>query len=143
MEAPRTWWASRYVQGSTRAFAAVAAEHDVAATHPLLSSGFLSAMSALGGAGGFLDRAHVLRDVFPDVLPERTARRADKAVFDGPVWGERVRSFATRWDGSGVDPALVDVEALRASWLSGQRDYRTLLLLHSAWCARTSVEEEG
>lgn len=135
----RTWWASRYVQGSTRAFAAVAAGHGVAATHLFLDPQFVSALSVAGGPGGFLDRSQVLREVLVDVLPAKTAQRNDKAVFDGPVWGERVRSFATEWDGSGVDDELIDAELLRRSWLNGDRDYRTLLLLHRSWCASEGV----
>jgi asparagine synthase (glutamine-hydrolysing) len=133
----RTWWASRFVQASTRVFPAVAAAHDVAAIHPFLSPQFLSAMSVAGGPGGFLDRSDVLRRVFVDVLPPALADRRDKAVFDAAVWGPRVKAFTATWNGLGVDPDLVDVDLLRTSWSTGDRDYRTLLLLQTAWLAHS------
>jgi asparagine synthase (glutamine-hydrolysing) len=134
-QALRTWWASRYVQGSTRGFVAVAAEHTVAAAHPFLAPQFLSALSVAGGPGGFMDRGEVLQRLFADVLPPELERRRDKAVFDAAVWGTRVKTFADEWDGTGIDGDLVDIDALQRSWLAGERDYRTLLLLQTAWLA--------
>jgi hypothetical protein len=131
----RVWWTSRFVQGGLAVFAALAASRGAAGVHPYLDPDFLAALSIEGGDGGFATRQEIIARCFPGLLPDELVNRRDKAVFDAAVWGERVHAFAAGWDGRGVDPALVDADALRRSWLSGERHYRTLLLLHTAWRA--------
>ena len=42
------------------------------------------------------------------LLPDELLGRDSKSSFDGAFWGGPARAFAERWDGSGVDTALVD-----------------------------------
>jgi asparagine synthase (glutamine-hydrolysing) len=62
-------------------------------------------------------------------------------VFTGAFWNRHSAAFAAEWDGSGVDPDLVDVAKLRQIWLGveGSPDFRTFSLLQSAWLATSST----
>jgi len=71
--------------------------------------------------------------LFGDVLPDELIRRRDKAVFNRAYIGSSTRSFAYMWTGEGVDQELVDVERLRAEWLSPQPSAISSVLLQSAW----------
>jgi asparagine synthase (glutamine-hydrolysing) len=70
-----------------------------------------------------------------DLLPPAVTTRTTKAVFTSGVFREPSRAFARTWDGTGVDPTLVDPELLRATWLAPEPDARSFLLLHQAWLA--------
>jgi hypothetical protein len=48
---------------------------------------------------------------------------------------EHTRELARRWDGDGVDTALVDPEALRNNWLSASPHAPSMALLQQAWLA--------
>jgi hypothetical protein len=58
------------------------------------------------------------------------------------VFTEHTRSFAREWDGSGVDTALVDPEALRENWLSKVPHLPTMNLLQQAWLHTQQTIEE-
>jgi len=68
-----------------------------------------------------------------DALPRALIERRTKAVFNRAFFGSYSRAFAEGWSGAGVDPALVDPEALRAEWLRPVPDFRTAILLQAAW----------
>ena len=72
-------------------------------------------------------------DIAGDRLPLEILTRKTKASFVDVFWGPRTREFAQNWDGTGVDADLVDVEALRKEWCSERPDFRSTLLLQSAW----------
>lgn len=74
-----------------------------------------------------------METLFGDLLPEAVTRRRDKASPVGVFFGRESRRFADSWDGSGIEPALVDPDALRATWLEPVPDERAALLLQSAW----------
>ena len=76
-----------------------------------------------------------MTQLFGDLVPAAVRGRATKAVFNSPVWGPGTRAFARSWDGGGVDPTLVDVDRLRDEWQAPDPDFRSLLLLHTAWLA--------
>ncbi|MHB8437635.1 MAG: asparagine synthase-related protein [Acidimicrobiales bacterium] len=116
-------------------FAALAASHDVLAVHPLLDRGFAGALGEAGGRIGFHDRRSAIRQLFADLLPDALIDRTSKASFNGAAFNVHSRAFAAQWDGSGVDSALVDVEALRAEWLSDTPSALSYALLQSAWLA--------
>jgi asparagine synthase (glutamine-hydrolysing) len=77
---------------------------------------------------------------FGDVLPPKIVQRTTKAVFDELHGGRWCREFAQGWDGSGLDPAWVDPEALRREWLSPRPEYRSLTALNAAWLASRDAE---
>ena len=117
-----------------RTYGQVAAEHDVVLAHPLLDDGFLRSLGRRF-PWGFTDRTAGMRAVFGPLLPDAVCARSSKASFNRAYLGSATREFAARWDGEGVDPELVDVDALRAAWLSGYPPGPTSLLLQQAWLA--------
>ncbi|MCB0910705.1 MAG: hypothetical protein KDB60_03710 [Propionibacteriaceae bacterium] len=115
--------------------AAVAAEYQLRAFEPLLDEGFIAALARAGGRWGFGDRTDIMKAVFSEVLPTAVLERSTKAAFDRVYTSRATRDFAREWDGSGVDPDLVDIDRLRAVWLSERPTMATGVLLHSAWLA--------
>ncbi|PZS33836.1 MAG: hypothetical protein DLM61_04550 [Pseudonocardiales bacterium] len=73
--------------------------------------------------------------LFGDLLPRAVLQRTSKATFERAVFTERGRDFAAQWNGSGVDPDLVDPEVLRDIWLSDRPDGGTMVLMQQAWLA--------
>jgi len=115
--------------------AAAAAEHDVRASDPLLDHRFVAALAQAGGHTGPPGRTATMHILFADVLPPAVLGRTTKAAFNRVHSGAATRAFARSWDGSGVDEELVDVDRLRAVWLSDQPTMAAGCLLHSAWLA--------
>lgn len=113
----------------------LADEADVLAVSPLSERGFVAALARAGGRLGFSDRTAAMITVFDGVLPEALLRRTSKASFDGIFWRGHSADFAERWDGTGVDEAIVDPEALRREWQAPQPDLRSALPLQAAWLA--------
>jgi asparagine synthase (glutamine-hydrolysing) len=74
-----------------------------------------------------------------DHLPADVIGRVTKAYFHDVFFGPRARAFARAWDGSGVEPALVDADALRREWLSPVPDFRSMLLMHHLWFEANEV----
>jgi asparagine synthase (glutamine-hydrolysing) len=137
---PHRWDRSLHHWHASRAFAAVrgllglyAEPFDVRVVHPLLEPLAMAELARAGGATGFRSRTHAMRRLFGDLLPDRLLARGTKAGFNRVVFGPSVHAFARAWDGSGVDAALVDAEALRAAWLSDEPDFRSIMLLQQAW----------
>ncbi len=142
---PRTWRARmgwlgqrRLWQVSLRAMGLLAGAREATVHAPLLHPGFLAALGAAGGRLGIGDRTAVMRAVSADLLPAAIVERATKAEFSEPYFGPYTKRFATEWDGRGVDPAIVDAEALRAMWLSPHPHGLSTALLQSAWLAARS-----
>lgn len=116
-------------------FAAMARDAEVSLVQPFFDPRFLRAMGESAPRRGFPSRAAAMELHFRDVLPPKILERTTKAVFDELHGGRASRAFAEVWDGRGLDPALVDVEALRQEWLSPRPDYRSLTPLNAAWLA--------
>jgi hypothetical protein len=127
------WHRSRAFSAVDGALARIGAGRDVTVVNPLLDPAVLAELSAAGGPTGFPDRTEAMRLLFGDLLPAQLIARPTKAAFTGALWGPAVREFAAGWDGEGVDPRLVDVDALRREWLAEEPNFRTILLLHAAW----------
>ena len=51
------------------------------------------------------------------------------------MFGPSARAFASEWDGTGLDEALVDVALLRAEWAKPRPNVRSIRCLQQAWCA--------
>jgi asparagine synthase (glutamine-hydrolysing) len=113
----------------------MAHDAEVSLVQPFFDPGFLRAMGESAPRRGFVSRAAALELHFGDVLPPRVVERTTKAVFDELHGGRASQAFVQAWDGRGVNPAWVDVEALRREWLSPRPDYRSLTPLNAAWLA--------
>jgi asparagine synthetase B (glutamine-hydrolysing) len=121
-----------YLEVGIRSLDALAADWDVEMHHPLLDPAFVGALASLPRGRRFSDRTEALKGLFADLLPAGLESRDSKAVFTETLWGAPSRSFVAAWDGSGVDPEIVDVEALRRRW----QDDGTIgphSLLQSVW----------
>jgi asparagine synthase (glutamine-hydrolysing) len=107
---------------------------------PLLEPGFVGALARAGGRCGWGTRTATMNALAGDLLPAEVIRRSGKARFNRAFFGAESRAFAAAWTGRGLDEALVDPEALRREWLSEVPDFRTALLLQSAWLADRELE---
>ncbi len=143
---PRTWSARMQWLGRRRmwpisqhAMDLHAAQHGVRTHAPLLDRAFLAALGAAGGRLGIGDRTAVMRLLAGDLLPPALVERETKAEFSESYFGLHTRRFARDWDGrSGIDPDIVDGDALRAMWLSDHPHGLSAALLQSAWLASRS-----
>lgn len=131
------WWSihRRAVRAVVANYAAMGADHDVHVYHPLMDEGFLAALARAGGRWGYAGRTDLMRRLFADVLPDEILRRSTKASFDRAYMGRSTREFAVGWDGSGVDPELVDPDELRRVWCADQPTTFSAVALHAAWLA--------
>lgn len=111
----------------------LAAQQGTVLAHPLFDARFVGALAAEGGALGFGHRTAVLARLVGDLLPREVVHRTSKGRFDAVVIGPRVREFARTWSGGGLDERLLDVEALRANWLSEHPVGGSGMALHAAW----------
>lgn len=100
---------------------------------PLLDPAFVGAFARAGGLSGWGTRTATMDALARDFLPPQLVARKTKASFNRVFFGDDSRSFAASWSGRGLDETLVDPEALRHEWLSETPDFRTSLLLQSAW----------
>lgn len=112
------------------------AEFDLVPCTPLISSEFLGALAREGGLLGFGSRSQTFRHLVGDLLPHDVISRTSKAAFNETRWCGPEREFARSWDGCGVDPELINAEALRAEWLSDSPHPQSDFLLHLAWTAQ-------
>jgi Asparagine synthase len=125
----------RHVQLGLTNMKALAAEVGVALEAPLLHPSFVG---ALGGAFGYLgpkDRTTAMRALFGSLLPDQLLSRRTKAVFTLTAWGPRTREFVAGWPGTGLDPDLVDVDALHRHWAGPRPSAMTFGLAQAAWLA--------
>ncbi|MGH3432935.1 MAG: asparagine synthase-related protein [Thermocrispum sp.] len=102
----------------------------------------VAAVGAAAGRLGWSGRTSAMVDLFGDVLPREVLERSTKAVFTNAVFTEHSRAFAREWTGEGVEgelAELVDLQALRANWLSGAPHAPSMNLLQQAWLATAGV----
>ena len=118
-------------------YATLAAEHGLEMHEPLLDPRFVHAFARRSGTWGFASRTEAMRALFDDVLPDAILARRTKAYFNRAFMGAQTRAFAEAWDGSGLDPELIDADVLRAEWLSDFPSAVSTPLLHAAWLATT------
>lgn len=116
---------------------ALAVSQGCTLVEPLSEPAFVASYAALGGRWGGLTRDAGTRLLGGGLLPDALVRRSSKAYFNGSRFGPATRAFARGWDGSGVDDALVDPEALRNAWLRDVPPASTAMLLQQAWLAAT------
>jgi asparagine synthase (glutamine-hydrolysing) len=111
----------------------LAADTGTAVEFPLLDNLFVAALARAAGPRGVGERAAVMRAVAHGVLPDALLERRDKAFFTATFFGPATAEFARRWSGEGLDDSLVDPEVLRALWLGENPDFRSAMLLQTAW----------
>jgi hypothetical protein len=102
---------------------------------PLLDPAFIGALARAGGLGGWGSRTARMDALARDLLPADLVARKTKTYFNRVFFGAESRAFAEAWSGRGLDETLIDPQALRREWLSEIPDFRTALLLQSAWLA--------
>jgi asparagine synthase (glutamine-hydrolysing) len=112
----------------------LAADAGARALSPFTEPRFLAAVGRAGGRLGLGSRAEGMRALFGSVLPPDVLARSTKAFFNEATWTQATRAFAAEWDGSGVNPELVDPGELRSAW-SGRPQIRPMMLLQQAWLA--------
>jgi asparagine synthetase B (glutamine-hydrolysing) len=103
-------------------------------SHPRLAASIAWKYGRLGPAG----RTQVLRQEFGTLLPDEIISRNSKAFFNHVYFGAGTRAFVAGWDGTGVDPSMVDADRLRQAWQEPLIDSQTALLLQSAWLHQNS-----
>lgn len=138
------WWARlRSLRFVVRTFTLMADDAGVRAVHPLTDPAFLAALARAGGRWGLGDRTAVMRRLFTSLLPDEVLVRPTKASLDRPFWNRHSRAFVASWDGRGVDPALVDPAALRATWSAPAPHAGSSTLLQAAWLSRDGGGTSG
>ncbi|HYO46955.1 MAG TPA: asparagine synthase-related protein [Gemmatimonadota bacterium] len=130
---------TRHFELTQGIFAALAEEADAGLSQPFFDPRFLRAV-AQAAPRGFPTRSAAMEAHFGDLLPQRVVERSTKARFTDVLWGPDSRAFAERWDGTGLDPALVDPNALRLEWSKPRPDFRSLTPLQAAWLASESQD---
>lgn len=131
---------SRTMASVRRSLELVLGERGIVGVHPLLDRGFLAALARVGGRTGLGSRQELLRLLAGDDLPRAIVTRRSKAHFHHAYFRGPSRSFARRWDGTGLDPGLVDPEPLRQAWLGRWPRGSSALALQAAWLASAGGE---
>ncbi|HYI38590.1 MAG TPA: asparagine synthase-related protein [Thermoleophilaceae bacterium] len=126
-------WRSRYVQCSRATLAAIAADHDADLRVPFMDPVVLADIAGHAGAAGLGKRESSLPALAGELLPPELFERRTKASFDAAFFHRHARAFAASWDGTGVDPSLVDPELLHAEWLAPRPSANTFSLMQQAW----------
>jgi asparagine synthase (glutamine-hydrolysing) len=132
----------RYLHVGLESLALLAADAGVQIAHPFFDPGFAASVARLPRAAQFGDRTTAMRRLFGSLLPDEVLARTTKSGFDQAFWGEPSRAFAADWDGEGVNPELVDADALRREWALPDPDPRSFLLLQAAWLARDAEQSD-
>jgi asparagine synthetase B (glutamine-hydrolysing) len=138
--APLRW--DRHALAAPKARSLVVAKRDVGRITaafeaefraPLIDPSFVASIAAAGSWRGFGGRTATLLALFSELLPDDVLRRRHKATFNGAFFTGAARRFAGEWSGRGLDDAVVDAGALRHAWSAPEGDYRSAMLLQSAW----------
>jgi asparagine synthase (glutamine-hydrolysing) len=131
--------ASPAMQIGLQGLDALAADWDVALSHPLHDPSFLAALAAQPPEHWRRSRSESMEALVGDLLPPEVLRRSSKSVFTEVLWGPASLKLAASWDGDGVDPSLVDIERLRRIWSEPLPDTQTITLLQRVWWTRAQA----
>jgi len=135
-------WSTRYVQCSRATLTALSADYSARLAAPFFDPVVLAGVAGAAGARGLDKRESSLPALVGHLLPAELMRRSTKASFDPAFFGRHSRAFAESWDGTGVDPALVDPDALAQEWRSPRPNANTFSLLQQAWDESTRLGRE-
>ncbi len=125
---------ARSLTVAVRDIGRLAADGNVAYSAPLLDRRFAQSLAEAGGWRGFGGRTATLRALFGNLLPMDVLERRSKATFSHAFFTDETRRFAEEWSGGGLDESVVDPAVLRPIWAAPVVDFRSALLLQSAWC---------
>lgn len=123
---------------TARTFSSVGADHGATVVHFFMEPAVVGALARAAGRTGWPNPAALVRSLAPKLParatpPPRTPRE--------PFWaGPESKDFIERWDGAGLDEALVYPERVRDAWR--RQDVRAGLLLHAAWLASSEAARE-
>jgi asparagine synthase (glutamine-hydrolysing) len=126
---------SRYLELAGSGARAIAERAEVHLSQPFLEPDYVRAVCADAPRDGFPTRSAAMERHFADLLPNEVPARSGKAIFSEVFFGPRMRAFAREWDGTGLDPDLVDAELLRAEWLRPRPQFCSLVPIQAAWAA--------
>jgi asparagine synthetase B (glutamine-hydrolysing) len=124
---------TRYQELVRSAMETFAAVEGVRLVEPFYDARTVMSVANYGPPEGFRSRGRALEALFADLLPREVLYRSTKAAFNDVVFGPCAREFASTWDGTGLDDAIVDPSWLQAEWAKPRPDVRTLSCLHQAW----------
>ena len=127
---------SRHIRLMADQLDLIAGDAGARMAHPFLDSGFLSALALSGGRRGLGGRTEIMGALFGGTLPDRLLRRRTKASFTRVYLGEPTRALGRVWDGSGLDPDIVDADALRAVLVSDTPAVGAALLAQWLWLSQ-------
>ncbi|MEH1165880.1 asparagine synthase C-terminal domain-containing protein [Micromonospora sp. CPCC 205539] len=122
------------------ALAGLAADHQATAVQPLLDEGFVAALALLAGDRRGVSRDALLAEIVRGALPAEVTAPRRKARFLEVFFRTPTREFVRAWDGTGVDPHLVDADALRAAWARWPIPGGTASLVQHLWLAANPAE---
>jgi hypothetical protein len=100
---------------------------------PLCRPGVAESLAGAGGSLGFGEQRAMLERLAGDLLPSELLAWRPAPDLNPIFFGEPSREFAANWTGDSLDESVVDVDALRRTWLSERPDPRTACLLQYAW----------
>jgi hypothetical protein len=103
--------------------------------HPLLDPTFAISLGRFGPRFGYAGRTATMRAVFGELLPDAILTRRSKVFFNNAYAHRYTREFVARWDGTGLDPELIDLEALKRTWQQPLFHGGSFQLVHLAWLA--------
>ena len=111
----------------------LAADHDVLLVNPFVDRRFVASLSQVPGIRSPTSRCEVLGAIAAGAVPAVAYASRTKAHFLEVFLRSPTREFVASWDGSGVDPALVDVPSLRRLWSMWPIPPATAGLVQQAW----------
>ena len=134
-----------------RSLQALATAVDAEVINPFYNDEVIVDFARAGGRRGFGRRHQLLERLAGHLLPGDALRECRPGSTNGVFFGSRAREFAAQWAGEGIDGSIVDIAALRRTWLSDDPDPRTGSMLQYAWLttyldgqrARSSTAQEG
>lgn len=123
---------------TARTFSSLGADHGAKVVHFFMEPGVVGALANAAGRLGWPAPAALVAELAPE-LPAR--RTPPPRTPREPFWaGPESTNFIERWDGTGLDEALVYPERVHDAWR--RQDARASLLLHAAWLASTDAARE-
>lgn len=116
--APRVRWHAgrRELTLSLANLRRLGAPYDVEVLSPLAGHGFVQALAQELGSRPAPRRAALVASLARDAVPAVVWQARRKARFGEVFLGEHARALAQGWDGAGLDPAVVDLDALARLW---------------------------
>ena len=110
---------------------------------PFRDDRYIAALASAGGRRGFGDRSSLVLQLAGHLLPAELLRRSDGAGGAQPFFGEASAAFAANWTGEGLDPDVVDANALRAGWSSSSFPWASTMLLQLAFAHDEALTAAG